>query len=124
MIAEMCTKTTDLESRLEFEYEIPINDALQMENMRIGYLISKTRYHIIDEFNQQWEIDIFDDNNAGLVIAELEIPFVSTKIQLPPWVSTEVTHNHKFYNAWLATCPFEYWINRDEILGELNDGSR
>ena len=111
-------------SRLEFEYEIPINEARLIHSF-CPYKISKIRYKIpyvhIDEDNNStclllWEIDFYQDDNLGLVTAELEIPDDSLKIITPDWIVREITHDDRFYNKNLAIRPFKDWS-----ISEINE---
>jgi CYTH domain-containing protein len=59
-------------SRLEFEYEIPIEDANELINKFCSNLIEKTR-HIVIHDNNTWEVDEFKGLNEGLIVAEIEL---------------------------------------------------
>lgn len=96
-------------SRSEFEYEIPIADATDMLNtMCHGRMIDKFRYRI-PAGNITWEIDEFHGENAGLVIAEVELLNESQHVPLPTWVGREVTIEQKYTNASLAARPWLHW---------------
>jgi CYTH domain-containing protein len=56
-----------------------------------------------------WEIDVFDGDNNGLVIAEIELDRADRAIELPHWIGEEVTDDRRFYNADLAKYPFSAW---------------
>lgn len=95
-------------SRDEFEYEIPINDAIQLMEMRTGAIVSKTRYiEYID--NKKWEIDVFDDENQGLIIAEIELENENETFKLPPWITHEVSTDKRYFNFNLSTNPYTKW---------------
>jgi adenylate cyclase len=95
-------------SRDEFEYEIPINDALQLMEMRTGAIVSKTRYiEYID--NKKWETDVFDDENQGLIVAEIELENENESVTLPPWITHEVSTDERYYNFNLSKNPFTKW---------------
>lgn len=95
--------------RAEFEYEIPVNDARQMlATLCIKPLIEKVRY----TFNingQTWEVDEFSGDNAGLVIAEIELETEEQSFDLPDWVGSEVSHDPRYFNSNLAQNPFKNW---------------
>lgn len=100
-------------SRLEFEYQIPINEARLIYSF-CPYKISKIRYKIpyLEDNNLNnllWEIDFYQDDNLGLVTAELEIPDDSMTINIPNWIVKEITHDDRFYNKNLAIRPFKSW---------------
>jgi len=96
-------------SRLEFEYEIPFEEANEMlEKLCSKPIIDKTRYLIKYE-NHLWEVDIFYGDNQGLVIAEVELEDENEKIILPSWIKEEVTGDIKYYNNNLLKYPYKDW---------------
>ena len=96
-------------SRLEFEYEIPFNDANDMlDQLCQKPLIEKTRY-IRREGDLSWEIDIFDGDNAGLMVAEVELESEDQNVKMPAWVGEEVTGDAKYYNSNLVAYPYKKW---------------
>ena len=102
-------------SRDEFEYEIPINDAsFMLETMCQKPTIEKTRY-FVKNINNLWEIDIFDGENKGLVVAEIELNNETQEIPMPEWISTEVTGDFKYYNSSLIQYPFIKWNKKDKL---------
>jgi len=96
-------------SRTEFDYPIPVSDALTMiEELCAGPVIEKTRYHIQYD-NHLWEIDIFAGENQGLVVAEIELQAEDESFTPPAWVTHEVSHDPKYYNSSLLSHPFAQW---------------
>jgi len=96
-------------SRLEFEYPVPMEDAQEMlRELCVGPLVEKTRYFVRD-LDQDWEVDVFEGENAGLVVAELELDHEAQVVRLPDWAGEEVTHDLRYYNSQLATTPFSRW---------------
>ena len=96
-------------SRLEFEYEIPLKDANEMINILCKKpILSKIRYEI-KYHNHIWELDIFKDENKGLIVAEVELQNENEDIQFPVWVKEEVTNQNKYYNSNLIERPFKSW---------------
>lgn len=85
--------------RLEFEYEISIQDGEALLEERNGRLIEKTRYRI-----GQFEIDVFLGELFGLVMAEIELNSFHEKIKIPKEFLQleEVTQNEMFENENLA----------------------
>ncbi len=100
-------KTTGF-SRLEFEYEIPYPDALALLKLCNQPIIEKTRYHVFEN-DLLWEIDIFEGDNKGLQIVEVELDAEDQKVQTPEWVGQEVTDDSKYYNLSLMTFPYTQW---------------
>ena len=85
----------------EFEYEIPLADALQLMNMCKPPVIEKSRFIVMHEGNR-WEVDEFHGKLQGLVIAELEVPDVDYHFSLPCFVGQEVTGDPRYYNSQLG----------------------
>jgi len=96
-------------TRAEYEYEIPAGEAIEMlDNLCERPLIEKTRYRI-EHQGLVWEVDEFDGDNAGLIIAEVELDREDQAIALPGWVGKEVTGDPRYYNANLIAHPFASW---------------
>jgi adenylate cyclase len=96
-------------TRTEFEYEIPLNDAQQIiSELCNGLVVEKTRY-LITHSGHTWEVDIFQGDNDGLVVAEIELESEQEKFELPHWITTEVSGDPKYYNSSLLDNPFKNW---------------
>jgi adenylate cyclase len=96
-------------SRLEFEYEIPLEDARHLLDVLCERpLIEKTRYTVTFE-ELVWEIDDFHGINAGLVIAEVELESEDKEFEKPPWLGEEVSDDSRYYNTSLVKFPFKSW---------------
>lgn len=94
--------------RHEYEYAIPLADAEELMLQRDGSVISKVR-HIVPIGGLEWEIDVFDGENAGLVIAEIELDRPDRTFERPDWLGEEVTGDRRYYNADLAKRPYASW---------------
>ena len=95
--------------RNEWEYPIPFADAKAMlENLCQRPLIEKIRYCIPYE-GMIWEVDVFSGENAGLLIAEIELESEDQNFVLPAWVGQEVTDDPRYYNTNLARNPYQIW---------------
>lgn len=103
----MKAKITDT-SRHEFEYPIPLADALTMLEVMCPLQIVKTRTRI-DLGGQIWEVDEFFGANAGLVLAEIELTDEASTFIRPDWLGQEVTADSRFTNAWLSDHPYSTW---------------
>ncbi len=90
------------DARDEFEYPIPVADAMTMLDMCTPPFISKTR-HIVFYKGNKWEVDVFHDQLEGLVIAEIELPSADHQYALPHFVGRNVTDDRRFYNSCLTT---------------------
>ena len=96
-------------TRPEFEYRIPQADAVYLlDHLCSGPLIEKTRY-LIEHAGHSWEVDEFHGENAGLVVAEIELRDPGEQIDLPDWIDREVTGDPRYYNANLASHPYKNW---------------
>ena len=74
-------------------------------------LIDKTRYEV--EFDDKtFEVDEFHGENAGLVLAEIELKSENEHINLPPWIGKEVTGDKRYYNSYLSKHSFKNWKNK------------
>lgn len=88
-------------SRDEFEYAIPVEDARSMMALCIGTVIQKQR-HIVPAGTLNWEIDVFEADHAGLVIAEIELPSEDADFERPDWLGEEVSGSPRYFNVSLA----------------------
>lgn len=96
-------------SRAEYEYPIPVADGERMlASLCEGPAIEKVRYRVVHE-GATWEIDVFDGENRGLVVAEIELGHEAEAFARPPWAGAEVTHERRYYNASLVELPFSRW---------------
>jgi len=95
--------------RTEYEYPLPLGDAVYMlENLCDGYLVEKTRF-LVPYTGHVWEIDVFEADNLGLQMAEVELGSMDEKFDLPDWIGEEVSTNPHYYNNYLVKHPFRYW---------------
>lgn len=95
--------------RTEFEYEIPTTDAQQMlKELCKGPVVDKIRY-LITHQKHLWELDIFSGDNLGLVVAEVELDSEDEELNLPEWITEEVTSDPRYFNSNLLSHPFKNW---------------
>ncbi len=87
-------------TRTEFEYEIPVSDAMQLLDEFVDKVIRKKRYEILHN-NRTWEVDVFEGHLSGLIIAELEVSSENEDFTLPNWVTKDVSKDERYYNAVL-----------------------
>ena len=95
-------------TRAEFEYAIPVADAEQLLALCDGPLVRKLRRVVVHE-GSTWEIDEFQGDNAGLVVAEIELRSEDEAFAAPAWLGEEVTHDARYFNSSLATAPYSTW---------------
>lgn len=95
-------KTTGI-SRNEFEYPVPIPDALDMLDM-CKHKLSKTRRKI-QIGKHVWEVDEFHENLTGLWLAEVELCSENEEVEIPEWIDKEVSDDPCYYNSSLCQSP-------------------
>jgi adenylate cyclase len=96
-------------SRDEYEVPLPVADAREMlARLCEGIAVEKWR-HIVPHAGSEWEIDEFLGENAGLVIAELELESETASFEYPAWLGPEVTHEERYYNFRLSQKPYRHW---------------
>ncbi len=95
-------------SRAEFEYPIPLADAQALLTLCDTPLIDKTR-HTLTHADTVWEVDEFHGDNAGLVVAEVELTSEDQAFARPDWLGDEVTHDARYFNSALIAHPFTRW---------------
>jgi CYTH domain-containing protein len=89
-------------SRPEFEYEVPLADAIELYNNFSEVKLKKTRY-VIEHAGFNWEVDEFMDQNMGLITAEVELENESVQLTtIPDWILEDVTNDDKYKNSNLA----------------------
>ncbi|UOG90798.1 MAG: CYTH domain-containing protein [Candidatus Thiothrix sulfatifontis] len=95
--------------RPEYEYEIPLPDATELlDQLCERPLIEKTR-HFIEFGGKLWEIDEFHGDNAGLIVAEVELDAPDDVIPMPHWAGADVSHLERYYNVRLTQYPYSRW---------------
>ena len=95
-------------SRFEFETEIPIKDAEKLLELCSQPLIKKTRFKI-EHAGFTWEIDEFHDENAGLIMAEIELKSETQSFDKPDFIGQEVTGDFRYFNSMLQRNPYSRW---------------
>lgn len=95
-------------SRLEFEYDIPMEDAEALFTLAKTPIVEKYRYKIMYAGNC-WEVDEFLGMNRGLVVAEIELESETQSFEKPDWIGMEVSGDKRYTNANLARKPYCEW---------------
>lgn len=95
-------------TRQEFEYPVPLADAEALMALAGGAAIDKQR-HYVPWGELTWEIDEFLGRNAGLIVAEIELPDAATGFDHPDWLGLEVSDDLRYYNSALAEHPYSAW---------------
>ena len=99
--------------RNEWEYEIPKDDAEEMLKLCEEGLIDKTRY-LVKVGKHVFEVDEFNGDNEGLLIAEVELEHEDEHFEKPEWSGEEVTDNVRYYNSFLSIHPYNKWNSLNE----------
>ncbi len=95
--------------RLEYEYDVPLEDAEQiLDSLCKPPVIRKTR-HLVPVGEYVFEIDEFAAENAGLVVAEVELESEGADFPSPTWLGKEVSEDARYLNSNLAKAPFTTW---------------
>lgn len=104
-------------TRQEFDYPIPVADARALLALGVGGLVDKRRHYVRCE-GHLWEVDEFLGDNAGLVVAEIELGAADEAFARPTWLGAEVTDEPRYYNLALATRPYTQWSQGERTPGE------
>lgn len=95
-------------TRFEWEKEIKISEAEALLLLCEKGTIDKIRYNVIFE-NHLFEVDVFQGENEGLIVAEIELQSENETFSKPNWLGNEVTSDERYYNAYLSNNPFKSW---------------
>lgn len=108
--AFLSAKTMTMEIRRhEFEYKIPLHDAeFMIEYMCSGSAVIKQRHLVMIE-QHTWEIDEFQGDNEGLIVAEIELQNESEAFSKPDWLGKEVSNDLRYMNMSLVNNPYKNW---------------
>lgn len=100
-------------TRQEFDYAIPVADAEALLALCVGGRIDKVR-HYVEVEGHTFEVDEFRGDNAGLVVAELELESAGQAYPRPDWLGQEVTDEPRYYNLALAERPYSRWSAQEQ----------
>lgn len=95
-------------TRLEWEKEIPVQEAEKLLLICESGVIDKIR-HEVKVGQHVFEVDVFAGENDGLLLAEIELQFENEAFEKPIWLGKEVTNDERYYNAYLSKKPFNSW---------------
>ena len=96
-------------TRMEFEYEIPHNECVEMlTHLAEQPIVEKIRYKIAQD-GLVWEIDEFLGVNKGLIVAEVELQSEDQKFEKPEWIGEEVSGDPRYFNSNLVKNPYTTW---------------
>jgi adenylate cyclase len=100
-------------TRQEFDYPVPVADAEALLALCVGGRIDKVR-HYVEVEGHTFEVDEFRGDNAGLVVAELELESAGQAYPRPDWLGAEVTDELRYYNLALAERPYSRWSAQEQ----------
>ncbi|RPE77090.1 CYTH domain-containing protein [Vulcaniibacterium tengchongense] len=100
-------------TRQEFDYPIPLDDARALLGLCVGGRVEKRR-HYVEHAGRLWEVDEFLGDNAGLVVAEIELASAEQPFARPTWLGREVTDQARYYNLLLAERPYSRWSEAEK----------
>ncbi len=95
-------------SRFEWEKEISKEDVENLLKICEPGVIDKTRY-LVEVGKHTYEVDEFYGDNAGLIVAEVELEQENESFEKPEWLGEEVTGDAKYYNSMLMKHPYTKW---------------
>jgi len=106
-------------ARAEYEVALPPADAEAMLATLCDGVLEKIRHYATID-GMLFEIDEFLGANAGLVVAEIELPAVDARFPRPGWLGREVSALARYYNVNLIAHPYAGWsaAERDAADGE------
>ncbi len=96
-------------SRFEWEEEISVDDAKDLLELCEPGIIKKIRYIVPEASGLEFEIDVFEGDNEGLILAEIELPAEDHPFEKPLWLGKEVTGDKRYYNSQLKNNPYKNW---------------
>ena len=89
-------------SRYEWEKEIPLEEGKALLQLALPIVIQKTRYEVKHQ-TFLFEVDVFEGQHQGLILAEVELEDENVELNLPEWIGEEVTGDPRYYNASLSS---------------------
>ena len=102
-------------TRAEYEYPVPVDEATELlESLCSKPQIKKVRY-LVKFAGKSWEIDVFEGDNEGLVVAEIELESEDEVFKLPEWIGKEVSAFERYYNMRLTTYPYSQWTDKEKL---------
>jgi adenylate cyclase len=103
--------------RAEFEYPVPLEDAQAMLASLCDGVLEKIR-HYVEVEGTLFEVDELLGDNAGLVVAEIELPAVEAAFPRPAWLGREVSALARYYNVNLIAHPFARWSDAERAAAD------
>jgi adenylate cyclase len=102
------TRSTGI-SRSEWEFVIPLVTAAELLDYACDRPLVEKNRHKIPHAGFIWEVDEFLGDNAGLIVAEIELSAESQTFEQPSWIGEEVSGQARYFNSYLVKHPFKTW---------------
>ena len=97
-------------ARFEWEKEIPLAEAEALMSICEPGIIQKTRWLVPSEDGKHtWEVDVFEGDNEGWVMAEIELGSEDETFKKPQFIGKEVTGDRRYYNSHMRRYPYKLW---------------
>ena len=97
-------------ARFEWEKEITLAEAEALMKICEPGIIEKTRWLVpAEDGKHTWEVDVFEGDNAGLIMAEIELESEADQFKKPDFIGPEVTGDRRFYNSHMRRYPYKMW---------------
>lgn len=116
-------------SHLEIEKNVSVEEARQLLDICEPGIITKKRYFVpCNDAKHVFEVDVYEGNNQGLVIAEIELSSEADCFTYPSWLGTEITHDYRYSNSSLSLREISsvakpvIYIDMDGVLVDFNSG--
>ena len=107
-------------ARFEWEKEIPLAEAEALMSICEPGIISKTRWLVPSaDGKHTWEVDVFEGDNAGLIMAEIELESENDQFEKPAFIGKEVTGDRRYYNSHMRKYPYKLWGEEKEEICTL-----
>ena len=106
-------------SRYEWEKEIPLEEGKALLQLALPTVIQKTRYEVKHQ-TFLFEVDVFEGQHQGLILAEVELEDENVELNLPTWIGEEVTGDPRYYNAsyprWRKKVNITHLVNLQDFI--------
>ena len=112
-------------ARFEWEKEIPLAEAKALMKICEPGIIEKTRWLVpAEDGKHTWEVDVFEGDNAGLIMAEIELESETDQFKKPDFIGPEVTGDRRFYNSHMRRYPYKMWGKENIALDHHSSSNR
>ena len=101
-------------ARFEWEKEITLAEAQALMTICEPGIVEKTRWLVpASDGRHTWEVDVFEGDNEGLIMAEIELESESDPFEKPDFIGPEVTGDRRYYNSHMRRYPYKIWGDKD-----------